>query len=382
MTATTKKSPTTKKAASATPAEPPRVEFAPETFMPLPAPRDNDALARALREQSAFADGEINKNDGHAAAVAVVESLNDDDYAALWRWVRAVTWVFSGTDDAGALPAVRRGDLAVPAVFSARVDPEVDGAEAVIDHYSPRTIQLVQVVDDAPQEAPSVIEEAVQKTTEIVAAIVDESLQAPTPTPETDGQLPLVTEPEKPGKAIKAMSFRGPDEVVCVNRALNARLADLEAEAKRLDTLGKPDAAKLCRDEVLLIKRQLLPQVTAQMALPFNEREALPSLVGRMVSGEVRARARAALFKNIAPKKGESRQDAEDRQREQLDDFEQLIGGIGEQVGAIVTRLLDAVADRGIEAGKRALSIESGHVAREALQLVEAELQSARKDAA
>lgn len=345
----------------------PPLIFAPDTFMALPSPRDNTALATALRDQSAFHDGETNKTTGHAAALAFVDSLSDDDYAAVWRWVRAVSWLFAGEVEHHERPAVRRDELQVPAAFAALVDPEIGGPDAVIDHYAPSQINAWQIVED---------------TIGTLESVVRDEAPAPTPVPEADGQLPLVQEDPKAAKPIKAMSFRGPDEVVCVNRALSARLADLDAEAKRLDGLGKPVAAKDCRDEVLLIKRQLLPQVTAQMALPFNEREALPSLVGRMVAGEVRSRARAQLFKSVTLLKGEKMEDAKARKQETLDTLEGLIGNIGEQVGAIVTRLLDAVAERGIDAGKRAIAIDSGNVAREALQLVEAELQSARKDAA
>lgn len=293
------------------------------------------------------------------------DRLNDNERAQVAEFLRLVSWLdnFEGA-------TAYRSQLSIPDCLLPIIREDVNTPEKLAFWWPD------QIVDDAQPAADTPItdvEQAWENRSERLANAASSDAPAVEPT----GQITLVEEPAKPS-TIKPMTFRSAEEVGAVRRALEAELKELEKMAKDSEAMGEPAAAKIFRDKAVLLKSQLLPQVTAQQNLPFASKETLPGMIARTVAGEVRSRARAQLMKQMQIKKGETKDDAQARQLAKLDELEALIGNIAEQVGALATKFVAAAADRGIDAGKKALAAEPSQVAREAIQLVEFELQSGR----
>jgi hypothetical protein len=343
---------TTKKVAAKAAPEPTETTPAAVVMMPADWTARPEHVAYSLAKRltlasivarDAFPDGDDEEDFDDGVQRWLTDSLKDDEREAIARFVAVIEWLDSGDDH-----AVYRSQLAVPDALAPK-------AAAWVKDKVAEAFDRAQVVDDP---APAV--------------------QPIAPTVEPDGQIALVTEPAKPAAPLKPMAFRTAEEIGAVRLSLEGTLKELEKLAKENDAAGLPGAAKIARDKALLLKTQLIPQVTAQQNLPFNEKETLPGMVARTVAGEVRSRARAALMKNVTQKKGESHKDAQQRQLEKLDEMEALIGSIAENVGALCTKFVAAAAERGIAVGKQALAADAATVAREAMQLVEFELQQGR----
>lgn len=285
--------------------------------------------------------------------------LKEEERAQVAEFVRVISWL-DHVADSGATPA----QLTLPDCLLPIIAEPLNTTEKLQKVFFDQVIPTPEAITEP------VTTEPVTTATEAPAASVDHSPAVP----DADGQLSLVKEPEKPN-VMKTLKFRSADEVMAVRYALEDSLKSYEKLAKESDAMGEAAAAKIFRDKALLLRQQLLPQVNAQLKLPFNEQQSLPSLVANSVAREVRARARASLMKNITQRKGESSADAEKRQLEKLDDLETLIGNIAENVGSLATKYISAAADRGIDAGKKALQADSATVAREAVQLVDYQLQ-------
>lgn len=316
---------------------------------------DDEKLLAALNIKEQLKDLEPLANEWLA------KRLVEAERAQIEAFVRVISWLDQRPEN-GATPT----QLTLPDCLLPIVMADMNTTEKVRQYFEAKLI-------GEPEASITDVEQAAAE--QIASAAASEV--SPMPTVEPDGQIALVTEPVKPA-TIKPMAFRSGAEVAAVRRALEAELKELEKMAKDSDAMGEPAAAKIFRDKALLLKTQLIPQVTAQGSLPFNEKESLASLVGRTVAGEVRARVRAGLLKNVAPKKGESMKDAQQRKLGLLDDMESLIGNIAEQMGALATKFVSAAADRGIAVGKQAIQADGATVAREAIQLVEFELQAGR----
>ncbi|MES2524008.1 MAG: hypothetical protein V4617_14980 [Gemmatimonadota bacterium] len=333
---------------------------APDGFLPLPVPRDDALLQEKLRVIVAF------KVQGDEA---IVKSLTDEQYALTWAWMREVDYICTPTTSDTELLSAHEVLLRVPSFLTHLVDDQLATVEAMLDNGILTQEQLVR-------EAPTMAETVVDAATPVLRDSVSEHGNAPaTPivpaVPEANGQLPLVKEPVKPTKPIKGVAFNSPEEVASVRLALAGRQDDLEAEAKRLSALGRSAEGAALLREAKNIKEMLLPQVTAQTAMAFNEAESLPSAIARVFAGNIRYKVRTALSKNVSMKKGESRADAEQRQLAKLDDMEALIGNIGEQAGALAVALVTEAADRGFQKGAMASTATPSSIAREAVQAVD-----------
>lgn len=308
------------------------------------------ALAKRLR----LADISYGSEDELAEWIA--NALKPDEVDAIARYVAAIEWL----DFDEERNAVYASQLVVPDALAPRA---ADWTREIAD-----VIGAKRILPD-PEKSIAEVEAAAAEPIANAAAE-----PTPAPTVEANGQIALVQEPAKP-KTLKPMEFLAGDEVASVRLSLIARADDLDAEAKRLNTLGKSAEAASVQREAKNIRERLLPQVTSQQAIAFNAAETLPGAIARVFQGELRARARRQLVKSVGPKKGESKQDAEQRALGKLDDLEQLIGNIGEQAGTIVYKILVEAADRGNQYGLRGMQATPDVIARDAIHAVEQELQ-------
>ncbi len=317
-------------------------------------------LENYLHEDKLFAafEGAENPPSREIDIFALIErwlaDRTDAERAEITTFASLIEWV-----DDSPLNAVLTSQAVVPACIVPVANPFCVSNEALREDIGNRLIE-------DPVAGSATISEDVEKP-ETPAAPAD------APVPEADGQLPLVAETPKATKKITALSLDSSDDVASVRLALQARADDLEAKAKQLVTLGKTAEAFSLRKEVARLKEKIERQLSVQTAIAFNANESLPAVIARTVSGEIRSRARAALLKSMSIKKGESKQDAEERQRVKLDDLEALIGNIGEQAGAIVSNILVETAERSKEAGIRERNATPSQLAREAIHAIEAQ---------
>lgn len=289
------------------------------------------------------------------------DRLKDAERAQVAEFVRVISWL-----DHVAGAGATRAQLTLPDCLLPIITEALNTTEKLQKEFFEQVI-----VTPADQ-----ISEIVQKTAEVVEAIVEEALTPPKA--DADGQLQLVQEPVAPKKPLTPLTFQSGEQVASVRLALQARADDLKAEAKRLSGLGRTVEAAALEREAKDISEQLLRQVQSQTAIPFNENETLPQAIKRVVQGEIRHRARTALLKSVAIKKGETKQDADARALAKLDDLEALIGNVGEQAGLLVCDLIVEAADRAKEAGKHERLSTASAIAREAVQAVEARKVSER----
>lgn len=382
---TTKPKKTSKKQAAPAAAE--HVAEAPRTLVPIPDDflpfterTTSEDLSALLHSISAF---ELAHN--ATERVAYIRTLTVPQFEALYAWAREVEWVLDGKPEGGGVPAIRYSKLMAPEFFHAKLARDLSTEEIAL-------ATLVNVVEDAAEPVSTEPEPLDESAAGPLfdddddddgdlwdadeEAGDDDAVEAPAA--DADGQLQLVQEPAPPKKPLTPLTFQSGEQVASVRLALQARAEDLKSEAKRLSGLGRTGEAAALEREAKDITEQLLRQVTAQHAIPFNESETLPQAIKRAVQGEVRYRARTALLKSIAQKKGETKQDAEQRALGKLDDLEQLIGNVGEQAGLIVAKLIVEAADRGKEAGRVERAATASAIAREAIQAVEAAMQRDR----
>lgn len=324
-------------------------------------------LRKYVSEERLFETMAVDEEVAHGDIIPTLERwltdrLKDDERAQLATFAALMEWMDS--DDAHSASAAQ---FVVPDCFLPVAEAFCQSAEALRTEFNGRIV-------DEPTDAPSTNDQATEvEAPEAVADAIGADDLATVKEPNAAGQLPLVDEAKQPAKKITALSLDSSDEVSSVRLALQARAEDLEAEAKRLTGLGKQAESTSVLREAKNIKDKLMKQVSVQTAVEFNANESLPSAIARVVSGEIRSRARAALLKSAATKKGESRQDAEERQRMKLDDLEALIGNIGEQAGALVATILVETAEGAKEAGLRERNATSSQLAREAIQRIEAQ---------
>lgn len=360
----------------------------PDDFLPFTASTTSEDLSALLHSISAF---ELAHN--ASERVAYIRTLTIPQFEALYAWAREIEWGLDGKPEGvNAVAAVRASKLMAPEFFHPKLARDLS-TEAVV------RLALDHIIDDA---VASVATEAEPLPVSEGAALFDDGdddtddddlwdadeeagdddvaddIHATAPAADADGQLQLVQEPTPPKKPLTPLTFQSGEQVASVRLALQARAEDLKSEAKRLSGLGRTAEAAALEREAKDITEQLLRQVTAQHAIPFNESETLPQAIKRAVQGEVRYRARTALLKSVAMKKGETKADAEQRALGKLDDLEQLIGNVGEQAGLIVAKLIVEAADRGKEAGRVERVATASAIAREAIQAVEAAMQRDR----
>lgn len=298
--------------------------------------------------------------------------LTDDERAQVAELVRVVSWL-DHVDGAGAT----RAQLTLPDCLLPIVATATNTTDALRSEFEDRIIPTEGETDtNPPAEATNTPNDGTITTEGDTLAAAGE-----TPAVEPDGQLSLVQEAPTPKKPLTPLTFQSGEQVASVRLALKARADDLRGEAKRLSGLGRTVEAAALEREARDISEQLLRQVESQAAIPFNESETLPQAIKRVVQGEVRYRARAALLKSVALRKGETKQDAEQRALAKLDDLEQLIGNIGEQAGLLVCDILVEAADRAKDAGRVERQATASQLAREAVQAVEGR-KLAERDAA
>jgi hypothetical protein len=332
----------------------------PDDFMPLTSETTLEDLSSLLHSINAF---ELAHNDTERRAY--IRTLDTEQFAELWTWAREIEW---GITHEGA--GVRASRMMAPTFFHGKLAKDISTEEGLQDCFK-------LIIDDRPTNTA---DEAVTATDAAAESEGAPHTDAPqTETPTADGsQLTLVQEPTPPKKPLTPLTFQSGEQVASVRLALQARADDLRAEAKRLSGLGRTAEAAALEREAKDITEQLLRQVQSQTVIPFNESETLPQAIKRAVQGEVRSRARAALLRSVAQKKGETKQDAEQRALGKLDDLEALIGHVGEVTGALVSRLIVEASDRGMEAGRVQRETNASSIAREAIQAVEAALQRER----
>lgn len=328
-----------------------------------------------------------------------VAKLSAVDFYELYLWAREIEWSLCGRPTGeNAVAAARLSFLAPPTFFLPKVAQDLktrEIARETLDHVIEDVVEEATAAETesntlSEAEDEAVLDDDEDDTDDDDLWDADEEAgdddevgagPASAPAAEPDGQLTLVQEPTPPKKPLTPLTFQSGEQVASVRLALKARADDLRGEAKRLSGLGRTVEAAALEREARDISEQLLRQVESQAAIPFNESETLPQAIKRVVQGEVRYRARAALLKSVVQKKGETKQDAEQRALGKLDDLEQLIGNIGEQAGLLVCDILVEAADRAKEAGKVERQATASQLAREAVQAVEGR-KHAERDAA
>lgn len=349
-----------------------------DEFEPMPSPRNNDALVALLKSIAGTSDQKIDALTPPITREAFIEALTDDEYARVWAWAREVSYVV-GDDKA----SVRESVLVVPACLVAIVDEDLVDLNAMLDN---KLFDAFQVVRDlaAPDVADNkVVDKILDELTHKVAAVAGipvEGPNAPTAKPKKGEQLPLVNEPAKAGKPITGLKIETEEQLKFVRKAIDKHLADMTGLAKKNRDEARDAEAKSIERGVTEARERIVPQLKAQGAMAFNEGETLVQTVARFFAGEFRARVRSELMKNMSIKKGETKEDARQRQLAKLDDMEALIGNVGEIGGMLVVNMLTAAADRGYQKGLVAHGATPSAIAREALQALE--IERAGKDAA
>lgn len=354
---------------------------APAALLPMPGEWDGPSAwkgrsagwrlvnANLVDEEKLF---DVTQEDGVDDEVAdwwLTHRLTEAERAQVAELVRVVSWL-DHVQDAGATAA----QLTLPDCLLPIVATALNTTAALRGEFEHAIIGTGET-DVPDRETTAAAEDTIRPTDETTTSIGEP------PIADADGQLSLVQETAPPKKPLTPLTFQSGEQVASVRLALKARADDLRGEAKRLSGLGRTVEAAALEREARDISEQLLRQVESQAAIPFNDSETLPQAIKRVVQGEVRYRARAALLKNVAVKKGETKQDAEQRALAKLDDLEQLIGNIGEQAGLLVCDILVEAADRAKDAGRVERQATASQLAREAVQAVEGR-KLAERDAA
>lgn len=348
-----------------------------DEFEPLPSPRNNDALVALLKSIAGTSDQKIDALTPPITREAFIEALTDDEYARVWTWAREISYVV-GDDKA----SVRESVLVVPACLVAIVDEDLVDLNAMLDNKLFDAFQVVRDLAPAPSDGEKLdqLVDAVTHTVAAIAGIPVEGPNAPTGKGKKGEQLPLVNEPAKAGKPITGLKIETEEQLKFVRKAIDKHLADMTGLAKKNRDEARDAEAKSIERGVTEARERIVPQLKAQGAMAFNEGETLVQTVARFFAGEFRARVRSELMKNMSIKKGETKEDARQRQLAKLDDMEALIGNVGEIGGMLVVNMLTAASDRGYQKGLVAYGATPSAIAREALQALE--IERAGKDAA
>lgn len=189
-------------------------------------------------------------------------------------------------------------------------------------------------------------------------------------TVEADGQIAMMQthRGDDDAKDALVMHFKSADEVLSTAQALLARAADLRALAKKAREIGRMRESISIEREAAHIGEALLPQVQAQVGLPFNDHEDLLDALTRSVGRTVRNATVRAIHVALSPIEGEDNNSTLARRRVLIDTFETVVGGIAEHAAAAVLPFVHETAERAYVAGLEARNATPQALARQAVQ--------------
>ncbi len=150
---------------------------------------------------------------------------------------------------------------------------------------------------------------------------------------------------------------------------LKAYAADLKKEAKNLRELGKEKEAQSCDADAAVITQTLLPQLEPQVKIPFGYADVKAALSAR-ISGALRAKLSEQIRRDTPILAGETDKDRQDKIKDRIDDFEELVGSTAVVVTALVEPVITQAAEKGMLAGRLARETTADTIALEAIEVV------------
>lgn len=150
---------------------------------------------------------------------------------------------------------------------------------------------------------------------------------------------------------------------------LKTYAADLKKEAKNLRELGKEKEAQSCDADATVITQTLLPQLEPQVKIPFGYADVKAALSAR-ISGALRTKLSEQIRRDTPIIAGETDKDRQDKIKERIDDFEELVGSTASIVTALVEPCIARAAEQGMVAGRLARETTSNTLALEAIESV------------